>query len=575
MNNIASLNDTWLKASILGATWAASEIILGSFLHNLHVPFKGNILTTIAFVLLIAVSYKWKNRGLFWRAGLICALMKTMSPSAVIFGPMVAIFMEALLLDVSTRVLGRNFFGFIVGATLAMSWILIQKIFNLILFYGAGLVDIYAQLMEFVEQQLQIQFNMFWTPIAILLGFYFLFAIVAVILGMMAGQKLINKPKLPETKIQTEYYTQPGQDANQFPYSLSWLIINLAIFVGMFFLLNNSSFWFWVPATFIVIFIWSHRYRRAIRQLSKPKFWIFFVVITMVSAFIITAIQNNGHHWTRGLLAGLQMNFRAAIVITGFTVLGTELYNPRIRQFFAESALKQLPLALNLAFETLPYVIGKLPDVKSILRQPVRVIRILITHAEDRLSELKSRKNKPVILITGDKRNGKTQTAKKLRKLLQSRGIAIGGVLSDRITNNGETTGYDLINISTGKRMPFLKKSEASLNNRIGRFEIDTATLRKGKQILNSSNLLMHDVVVIDEVGKLELKGKGWAQAIEEIMEINILPVIITVRTDFADDVVEKFGINNPFIFNVSNSNSLQIAKKIIDLCLEKEKITV
>ncbi len=56
MSNSAALNNTWFKASVLGATWAASEIILGSFLHNLHVPFKGNILTTIAFVLLIAVS---------------------------------------------------------------------------------------------------------------------------------------------------------------------------------------------------------------------------------------------------------------------------------------------------------------------------------------------------------------------------------------------------------------------------------------------------------------------------------------------------------------------------------------
>ena len=573
MSKIAALNDTWLKASILGATWAASEIILGSFLHNLHVPFKGSILTTIAFVLLIAVSYRWKNRGLFWRAGLICALMKTMSPSAVIFGPMVAIFMEALLLDISTRLLGRNFFGFIVGTTLAMSWILIQKIFNLILFYGANLVEIYAQLMKFIEQQLQIQFNMVWTPIVILLGFYFLFGVAAVILGMMAGRKLINEPKLPETKIQSEHYVQPVQGANQFPYSLSWLIINLAIFVGMFFLLNNSSFWFWVPATFIVIFIWSHRYRRAIRQLSKPKFWISFVVITMVSAFIVTAIQNNGHNWTQGLIAGLQMNFRAAIVITGFTVLGTELYNPRIRQFFAESAFKQLPLALNLGFETLPYVIGKLPDVKSILRQPVLVIKGLVNHAEDRLSELKIRKNKLVILITGDKRHGKTRAAKKLSRLLQSRGIAVGGVLSDRITNSGETTGYELINISTGHRMPFLKKSEAFLDNRIGRFDIDMETLMQGQQILNPSNLSIHDVVVIDEVGKLELQGKGWARPIERIMEANTLPVVITVRADFADDVAEKFGINNPFIFNVSNSNSLQVAKKIMDLCLQKRAI--
>ena len=122
------LSDVWLKASILGANWAASEIILGSFLHNLHIPFKGNILTTIGLILMISVAYIWKDKGLFWRTGLICALMKTMSPSAVIFGPMVAIFMEALVLEISVRLLGRNFAGFFLGSALAMSWILFQKI---------------------------------------------------------------------------------------------------------------------------------------------------------------------------------------------------------------------------------------------------------------------------------------------------------------------------------------------------------------------------------------------------------------------------------------------------------------
>jgi len=88
------LNEKWIKASIAGTIWAASEIVLGSFLHNLKVPFSGNILTAIGLIILISISYIWTERGLFWRAGVICALMKAMSPSAVIFGPMIAIFTE-------------------------------------------------------------------------------------------------------------------------------------------------------------------------------------------------------------------------------------------------------------------------------------------------------------------------------------------------------------------------------------------------------------------------------------------------------------------------------------------------
>ena len=138
------ISEKWIKASIIGTIWAAAEIVLGSFLHNLRVPFSGNLLTAIALVILISVSYKWRDRGLFWRAGVICALMKTMSPSAIIFGPMIAIIMESLFLEASVRLFGRTYLGFIAGSMLAMSWNLFQKVFNMIIFYGGKLVDIYA-----------------------------------------------------------------------------------------------------------------------------------------------------------------------------------------------------------------------------------------------------------------------------------------------------------------------------------------------------------------------------------------------------------------------------------------------
>ncbi|MFZ4465222.1 MAG: hypothetical protein ACOYN5_15350, partial [Bacteroidales bacterium] len=131
-----NLSEKWIKASIAGAIWAASEIVLGSFLHNLKIPFSSNILTAIGIIILVSISYIWNEKGLFWRAGLICALMKTMSPSAVIFGPMIAIFAQSVLLETAIRLLGHNLIGYFLGAMLAMSWNFFQKIINYIIFYG-------------------------------------------------------------------------------------------------------------------------------------------------------------------------------------------------------------------------------------------------------------------------------------------------------------------------------------------------------------------------------------------------------------------------------------------------------
>ena len=151
MKDKYQISETWIKASIIGTIWAASEIVLGSFLHNLKVPFSSNILTGIGIVILISASYIWTGRGLFWRAGLICALMKTMSPSAVIFGPMIAIFSQALLLELSVTLLGKSMAGFVIGAILAMSWNLFQKILNYIIFYGFSIVEVYTNLLQYAN----------------------------------------------------------------------------------------------------------------------------------------------------------------------------------------------------------------------------------------------------------------------------------------------------------------------------------------------------------------------------------------------------------------------------------------
>ena len=80
------LDPLWMRAALLGSIWASSEIILGSFLHNVGIPFTGTLLAAIGTALAVAGSEVWGGRVLLWRSGLVCALMKSVSPSAVILG---------------------------------------------------------------------------------------------------------------------------------------------------------------------------------------------------------------------------------------------------------------------------------------------------------------------------------------------------------------------------------------------------------------------------------------------------------------------------------------------------------
>ena len=135
----------WQRAAILGSLWASVEIIVGSFLHNLNLPFAGSVLAAFGVIVMTAGHRATPERGLIWRAALVCALMKSVSPSAVILGPMVGIVMEGLLLQSSVSLLGGNLAGYAIGGALAVSWSLVQKILSALIAFGPDVVRLYVE----------------------------------------------------------------------------------------------------------------------------------------------------------------------------------------------------------------------------------------------------------------------------------------------------------------------------------------------------------------------------------------------------------------------------------------------
>jgi nucleoside-triphosphatase THEP1 len=562
------LSEKWIKASITGTIWAASEIVLGSFLHNLKVPFSGNILTAIGLVILISISYTWIEKGLFWRAGLICALMKTMSPSAIIFGPMIAIFSEALLLEFSVRLLGRTLAGYLIGAMLAMSWNLFQKIANYIIYYGSNIIEVYNNLLRFAQKQLDIQTDIVWLPIIILLIVYALFGLFAGVIGIRVGRKMLKQPVSGISRNLNEPVREILHNTDRkFNYSIPWLLADVGLIICSFILLNKTSWIIWSLTITGIIILWSFRYKRALRQLAKPKFWIFFVLITLLTAFAFTKAPTGDDLLKQGFLTGFQMNFRAAVIVVGFSVLGIELYNPVIRNYFLKTSLKNLPLALELSVESLPSFISNIPDFRSLVRNPVSIFYEVISQADRRLSEIKKKnlRVQKVFIITGSVGEGKTNYAKKLIDLFRNSNIIAGGILSERVMTDCQTTGYDVVNIETGEKEVFLRQNDECSSEKIGRFFICPKGLDMGNTVLRSFISKENMVVIIDEVGLLELQGKGWAGSINDLLEKSKNHILITVRTHWIDEVIKKWNFTDAVIFNVSKTDYTSSALFISD----------
>jgi len=562
------LSEKWIKASIAGTIWAASEIVLGSFLHNLRIPFSGNILTAIGIVILISISYIWTEKGLFWRAGIICALMKTMSPSAVIFGPMIAIFSEAVLLEFSVRLLGRTIAGYLLGSMLAMSWNLFQKIANYIIYYGANIIEVYNNLLKFAQKQLNIQTDIVWLPIIILLIIFALFGLLAGVIGIITGRKLLRQPVTDFTGVSNEKVKElPKKPEIKFNYSILWLLADVALIIGSFFILNYTTWIVWSLSISGIIVIWSLRYKRALRQLSKPKFWIFFVLITLLTAFAFSKAQTGEYSWQQGLLTGFQMNFRAAVIIVGFSVLGTELYNPVVRDFFRKTSFKNVPLAMELSVESLPSFIENIPDFKTLIKNPVSIFYHVLSQADGRLSEIK-RKNASanrVFIVTGSVGEGKTTFAKNLIEFFREKNISTVGIISERVMTGSLTTGYDLVNIETGEKKVFLRQNEECGSEKIGRFTICPEGLAMGRAALHSLVPRENRIIIIDEVGLLELQDKGWSECLKKLLQVQGNSILLSVRDKFVNEVKIKFDLGDVITFNIIETDYFDAGRLIME----------
>ncbi|MDX6770364.1 MAG: hypothetical protein SF051_12590, partial [Elusimicrobiota bacterium] len=105
-------------------------------------PLRGHLMTALSAVLLAAAHARRPARGVLWRAGLVCAALKSASPSAVLIGPMVAITVEGFLMEAGTSLLGGAA-GRALGGGLAMAWIPVHLAGRAAILYGLDAARLY------------------------------------------------------------------------------------------------------------------------------------------------------------------------------------------------------------------------------------------------------------------------------------------------------------------------------------------------------------------------------------------------------------------------------------------------
>jgi len=374
--NTKKIDNLWLKAAVVGGLWASIEIIIGSFLHNTRLPFAGSMLAFAGTVLLIGFYQIWPQKGLIIRAGLITAVMKSVSPSAIIIGPMTGILLEAALIEFIILIAGNNIVSLMLAGTLSLSSALFHKVISLLIFYGFDLIKVYVNIINFALKQFGLKEAGEWQILMALLAVYTFFGVLAATLGYYIGRKAIrmrkesNIIKLEEREIQPKEFFEIRDDQKT---SILLLIIHiLAIPVGLY-LLNYWGLAVGLSFMVLYILIIGYKYRFALRRLKKPIFWSQLIIIVVLSA-VFWDVGDNEKNWVsgEGIIVGIEMMFRALFIVIAFSALSVELRNEKVRNFLFKIGFGKFYQSVGMAFSALPIMIALLPSSKEIIKNPIK-----------------------------------------------------------------------------------------------------------------------------------------------------------------------------------------------------------
>jgi len=169
-----------------------------------------------------------------------------------------------------------------------------------------------------------------------------------------------------------------------------------------------------------------------------------------------------------------------------------------------------------------------------------------------------------VFIIAGKQGGGKTTYLKKVLKSLKNNNIKVGGFIAEGYWKDNKREQFDLINLKTSERIIYCQRETKTDWEKVRHFYINPLGQSFGEKALNPENLNDVDLIIIDEVGPFEVENKGWATAIEKLLNISDLPMIWVVRESILFEVLEKWEVEPIEMFHIKDIEVKRAAQKLL-----------
>jgi len=169
-------------------------------------------------------------------------------------------------------------------------------------------------------------------------------------------------------------------------------------------------------------------------------------------------------------------------------------------------------------------------------------------------------------LVTGAPGVGKSTAVAKVVLKLKSAGVIVGGCSTSERRSGGARVGFDVRDLTSG-RTGELASTSSKFGPRVGRYRVNLTDLAGiGAAGLDAASR-PSEVVVIDEVGPMELVSPEFRRATQKCIASG-KPMLVVIHERLDDDILNELRhkATETFLLTVENRDSLteEIGAKLL-----------
>ena len=149
-----------------------------------------------------------------------------------------------------------------------------------------------------------------------------------------------------------------------------------------------------------------------------------------------------------------------------------------------------------------------------------------------------------LLIITGERKAGKTTLCRALVRRIRARSIPISGITSPAVFVDGQKTGIDAVDLSSKERRSLAvydpEPAPPAGGGKPLHYRFDPAVIDWGNAIFRKA--VPATVLFVDEIGPLELKrGQGWTAALNALDARQYQIAVMVMRPELLDESLARW----------------------------------